>query len=547
MLKKISSFLLIFLLLKTSILILPINLIQSASAIDTLGWEQVNSDGFGTASNTKAGGVFEFNGKLYAPTNNTSGTQLWSSTDGSSGSWNRVTSLDFNGDTNNISLHSNVEFNNALYIPTRNSITGTEIWKTTDGNSWTQVNYDGFGTSAITPDPTNYKASGIGSLNGYLYFSSINANGAQVWRSSNPDDPASWEKVADFATGLGVDADAKNTQIMGMVSGGYLYFATIQEGTLLTGTEVWRTQNGTTWEQINADGFGDSENTGSTIKFFNGELFASTQNNSGSKIYRYSGSGTSWSYIDTAIDDDINNKFIRLGAGFIVNNTIYAGTQNSVTGAEVWKSTNGTDWTQINSDGFDDSGRQNNTTWTDLVYNGYLYAGTNNFTTGGEIWRLNVSPPTPSLINGSFEMDNDSNSIPDNWIPSNFAPGDGRSADYFKDGNYSLKIISTGKFKRLTQTIPIGGNIGDKFTLSGWNKNIGTTSGGLCIRAYIYLNNTDGTKTTASIPFLRGPHDWLKYSVNITANKNFSSIDILIGNVNQTGIAYFDDFRLVKN
>lgn len=152
----------------------------------------------------------------------------------------------------------------------------------------------------------------------------------------------------------------------------------------------------------------------------------------------------------------------------------------------------------------------------------------------------------PLITNGSFEIDDDLNSIPDSWTPTNFAPGDGRSPDYAKEGSYSLKITSTGKLKKVTQTIQLSGSAGDKFTLSGWNKNVGTTSGGLCIRAYIYLNNTDGTRTSASIAFDRRQHDWKIGSANITANKAFNSIDILIANVNQTGITYFDDFRLVK-
>lgn len=151
-------------------------------------------------------------------------------------------------------------------------------------------------------------------------------------------------------------------------------------------------------------------------------------------------------------------------------------------------------------------------------------------------------------MNNSFELDQDNNSIPDSWTPTNLLSGDGRSTDYVKEGTYSLKMTgNTTNVKTVKQRIHGSGSVGDAFTLSGWNKNIGTTNNGRCIRAYIYLNNTDGTRTSASIPFNRGQHDWLEGSANINANKAFNSIDILIANANQTGAAYFDNFKLVKN
>ena len=159
-----------------------------------------------------------------------------------------------------------------------------------------------------------------------------------------------------------------------------------------------------------------------------------------------------------------------------------------------------------------------------------------------------VNAASPNLLkNGSFEIDNDANNLPDYWTPTAFEPDDSRSSDYAKQGSYSLKVNGNPALgKKITQRIEVGGNAGDEFAFSGWSMSVGSSSSGNCIRAFIYLNNTNGTKTTKTIPFTKNPHEWLYRSITFTAPQNYSSIDVLIGYYNQTGVGYYDDFKVIR-
>ena len=152
------------------------------------------------------------------------------------------------------------------------------------------------------------------------------------------------------------------------------------------------------------------------------------------------------------------------------------------------------------------------------------------------------------IQNSSFEMDEDSDIIPDNWQGRNLAAGDGRNADFSKAGSYSLKITGeSSTAKEFQQRINVSGNAGDILSLSGWNKNEGATSAGLCNVALFYFNNADGTRTNAGyLFFFRYGHDWLQLSTNFTAPKDYTSMDIRLGYFYQTGATYYDNFSLLK-
>ncbi len=152
-----------------------------------------------------------------------------------------------------------------------------------------------------------------------------------------------------------------------------------------------------------------------------------------------------------------------------------------------------------------------------------------------------------TLLNPSFETDADSNNVPDDWTPIIMSPGDGRSADFAKEGSYSLKLVGdTAKQKQIRQNLAISGNAGDTLVFTGENKTIGTSAFGGYVGAVVYLTYTDGTESSHQILFNKDSHDWSKKSVAITAQKAFASARLYIVYYNQTGIAYFDDFRLLK-
>lgn len=124
---------------------------------------------------------------------------------------------------------------------------------------------------------------------------------------------------------------------------GYLYVGTRND---VTGAQLFRTANGTTWVPVMDDGFGDLDN-------YKIEM-----------IYAWNGN-------------------------------LFAGTDNSISGVEIWQSTNGLVWQQVNLDGFGD---KNNLSvlWnsSSIGKNQNLYIGALNSVTGGEIWRLDFGYPT---------------------------------------------------------------------------------------------------------------------------------------------------------
>lgn len=151
-------------------------------------WTQVNTNGFGTPENYEVRSLAVFNGNLYAAVSNwnfTSGTstgaKLYRCTTCDGSDWTQVVSDGF-GDTNNYRM-SLIVFNNALYAITTNSITGMEVWRSTNGTTWTQVNPDGFGNSNNTRP---YFNNNLAVFNNMLYIGTFNdANGGQVWQMLN--------------------------------------------------------------------------------------------------------------------------------------------------------------------------------------------------------------------------------------------------------------------------------------------------------------------------------------------------------------------------
>lgn len=71
-------------------------------------------------------------------------------------------------------------YNGALYVTTMNTHTGSQVWRTADGEHWSQVNNDGFGSADTF-------AAEILPFHGYLYaWTSNYATGQEVWRTACP-------------------------------------------------------------------------------------------------------------------------------------------------------------------------------------------------------------------------------------------------------------------------------------------------------------------------------------------------------------------------
>ncbi len=190
-----------------------------------------------------------------------------------------------------------------------------------------------------------------------------------------PGAQPTWAKVSD-----GFE-DPHNLSIESLITfGDYLYAGTYKDPFQFEGCELWRSDDGTTWEQVNSDGFGNENNIRiASMAVFDGYLYVGT---SGGKIWR-SSNGTNWSQANENGFGNENNIYITSMAVF--DGYLYAGTSNYGTGAEIWRTSDGTTWNQVLYYGF---ANENNTRVDSMVaFNGYLYAGVANSNTGARIWR----------------------------------------------------------------------------------------------------------------------------------------------------------------
>jgi hypothetical protein len=345
------------------------------------GWMQANINGFGDRNNNVVNRMSVFNGYLYAGTVNNNGGQVWRSLNGTS--WNQVNSSGF-GTASNTIAQLGETFNGNLYVGTTNSATGGEIWRCAicDGSDWTQVVSSGFGES------NNTTVERVVVFSNTLYATTNNsATGVEVWKSSNGN-PGSWTQ--SNTNGFG---DTRNTGLWAVaVLNNYLYAATGQWGVPLdtdtyTGTEVWRTNNGSTWSQVNTDGFGDRGNMSPWLGSFNGYLYALSNNifGTGAQLWRCATcDGTDWTQVVSDGFGDNNND----GGYFMLSygGHFYVAAYNDTTGTEIWQTTNGTNWSQVNLDGYGDS--NNRGTASGAVFNGSLFFGTVNDGNGGEVWQM---------------------------------------------------------------------------------------------------------------------------------------------------------------
>ena len=227
-------------------------------------WAPMDVTGFSDPENVDVTVLVEYGGKLYAGvTNQASGAQIWSSFSGDNNSWTQVGPEAPGPAASRIT--GMTEFDGALYAAVE-SDAPAQIWRSY-GGPWSTVVSNGFG------DPDTLLTGGMAVFGTQLYAGTGNTvSGAQIWRTS---DGTTWNQVNNPGFG-----DPNNTQIEMVYVFQNQIYAGVQNA--VTGLEVWRSSNGLSWEQINPDGFGNIHNTTSngrnaTASFLN-QLYAGSSN-----------------------------------------------------------------------------------------------------------------------------------------------------------------------------------------------------------------------------------------------------------------------------
>jgi len=351
-------------------------------------WLQSNINGFGSPTES-VWALAPFDSTLYAGTWTSAGAgaQIWRR---SGGTWSNVMSGGF-GNPLNQAIDHLIEFDDALYAGTYNwdddteTSEGGEIWRSTNGTSWTQVVDAGLGG----PGNDNAEAFRFAIFDGDLYVGTCSGTGTaggEVWRSASGDSGTWTQSVANGFS------DVANSCVLALEPhAGCLYAGTLNN---TSGGEVWRSPSGDpgTWSEVASASVG---NTGITaFAEFNGDLYILTTHTSdaGSEIWRCHDCDSDFEQV---VDNGLGNDCSRsMSALEVVGQRLYwvAGQSGACNaGLEVWWSATGDegDWHQNGYAGFGDS--NNRVPYWDnsvVAFNDMLTVGTHNAAHGGEIWVL---------------------------------------------------------------------------------------------------------------------------------------------------------------
>ncbi|MEW6408046.1 MAG: SdrD B-like domain-containing protein [Patescibacteria group bacterium] len=282
-----------------------------------------------------------YRGYLYAGTwASATGAEIWRSSNGTS--WTKIVDTGFT-DPNNTKIVSLEIYNNYLYAGTRNQATGGEVWRCSAGGcsselSWSQVNSDGFG------DSNNDVISSLKSHNGRLYASTNNgSSGTQIWYCSSCDNAGDWSVSANNGFGDG------NSNIRSRLEsfGSFLYAGTYN----INGLQLkYLRVEPTGWQSIISGGFGDSNNKEArsiySYSYKNGQrLVIGTGNASGAQIWESETptNASSWTLenalraneLITGDDSGVQSIFSLISPGLSDDNHLYAGTARVYPG--LWK------------------------------------------------------------------------------------------------------------------------------------------------------------------------------------------------------------------
>lgn len=344
-----------------------------------------------------------------------------------------------------------------MYAFTNNSTAGAEVWKTSDGTTWSLVTINSsFGNyvNGLRNTNLNYNILGevfAGSLAAERGLSAIvpffigvsnGSGGCEIWKF----DGTEWTQDATAVANLSGHS-CENPAEPGCFFNSLTFFGTWHFG--CAGFAGGLYSSASPWTTITMKGFDTFDNYG-LIPAHKGfsvggteYLYVGTYNAEGAQVWRSPTGGAydsappgDWEKVvdfssaaavamsasaagTQANPNDNNctwaNTFSIPGDGYL-----YVGLNNTTTGAEIWR-TDGTTWEQINADDMDgDSGTLDN----DLVYlsrtlfsvtttssfgattttNQYLFAGTE---PEGQLWRV------PLITETTTEPEPESEVIPD--------------------------------------------------------------------------------------------------------------------------------------
>jgi hypothetical protein len=335
-------------------------------------WEQVNSNGFGTAQAVEVSALAVFNGSLYAGTNDpVNKARVYRYQGGVT--WTPVSRPGF-GEPHDIAATAVLDlavFGGRLYASTGLGDGVGQIWRSVNGSTWAPVVHNGFS------DPDNRDITTLDAWGGYLFAGTGHqSTGARIYRSMSGDSN-SWTQVAPATPGTGA-GDITDFAAFG----GALYAAVESDGP----AQIWRSAGGA-WSPVMSNGFGSNQTTLiGGMASFGGYLYAGAGNTANSAQLWRTNNGTNWTQVNTNGFGDPNNRQVE--SVLVFQNQLYISMENTVAGIEVWRWANSANWEQVNPNGFGDPNNTSSNANNAIAgFLGGLYLGTSNTIAGGELWR----------------------------------------------------------------------------------------------------------------------------------------------------------------
>lgn len=284
--------------------------------------------------------------------------------------------------------------------------------------TWTssQINESGFGNNA------NY-SSALFKHHGNMYAVVDNDNGIKLWQYDNST--GEWTENTDST----LVQNNEDTQVASIVKVQDKIYVALKNET--DGVEVWAKDisNTDAWNQVNENGFGDSNNVTGILYTDGSTVYAAAENSAGNaQIWASSDEGENWSQLgETGLGDNVEkitaastknidgvlNYIIGTNEGKLYSSTdsitwtlindfsskitalekfkgrLIIAVKDEDNGAKLYKSKDLVNFSKIAENGF---GNANNTEITMMKKskNGHrLIVATNNETTGLEIWSTN--------------------------------------------------------------------------------------------------------------------------------------------------------------
>jgi glycosidase len=150
------------------------------------------------------------------------------------------------------------------------------------------------------------------------------------------------------------------------------------------------------------------------------------------------------------------------------------------------------------------------------------------------------------LANGSFELNEDGDRIPDAWKAFNFQRVDGQDCSVAHSGECSVKIAGGRKLKYLVQRISVDGSAGDTVTLSLWAQGKWMDRWGeASVLVTIFYEN--GSRRYFGLRLPGGSYDWRQLELSFTARRDYHRIEVSIMRWGQHGQLWLDDVKVVKD